>query len=194
MVNTTYITALYDIRSKDKRNHSGIEKRIELLKKLFSVNIPIVAFLDPEFEIFFKDNNLPTNVKCIYRPLNSFSIYLTLTTTEPKLELPENRSIEKDTIEFLALMNTKAEFVAEGSKFCETENVAWIDASIFHILNDEKRVKEYLETKNHTVEKIRIPGPIFQKTIDRNNLVKSVQWKYAGGYFICKREYSEIFL
>lgn len=185
--NCTFITALYNIGTPDSRNHSSLEKRIDLIKKLFSLDIPIIAFIDPEYRIFF-DNLNYQNVNIIYRSLETFTIWKLC--KEKTLSLPLTRNTGKDTNEFLILMNMKIDFVKEALDICSTPIVAWIDGSIFHIVSDEERVKKALEKEVNLGEKVRIPGPVrlSERVTPLTILENQIQWKFCGGYFQGKKE------
>jgi hypothetical protein len=86
-------------------------------------------------------------------------------------------------------MNTKIEFVKEALPYIDTENIAWIDGSIYHIISDENRVKGALEKEYELDTRIRIPGPIqiTKQTTPILTLANQIQWKFCGGYFQGKK-------
>jgi hypothetical protein len=190
--NITYVTALYDIQTPDTRSHSSFTQRLKYLEELFLLNIQIVAFIDPSYKEFI-DSSLYPNVTFIYRELNSFFIYSELTRSN--LNLPGSRNTGKDTKEFLSLMNTKIEFVKEAMSFCETEYIAWIDGSIYHIVNNKEKVKEGLEKRWTRDVNVCIPGPnrISENETPFDSLAYRIHWIYCGGFFVCKRGYVEEF-
>ena len=181
MTNITYVTALYSIETPDKRDHAKLDARIDLLKELFLLNIPIIAFLDPDYKDQY-DFSMYSNVKILYKPL---SFFLFWRLCKNPLHLPPMRNPGKDTQDFLALMNTKIEFVKEALEYINTPNVAWIDASIYHIISNKEKVKEALEKpvtlSNH---RVRIPGPnSLTNRIEFEELFYRIQWKFCGGFF-----------
>ena len=79
--------------------------------------------------------NTYSNVKII-RYLTKDELYINKLSLP--LKLPEYRNIEKDTEDYLKLMNNKIFFVEEASKvnIFNTEVFAWIDFRIFeHQMN-----------------------------------------------------------
>lgn len=191
--NCTFVTALYNIHTPDTRTHAGLEKRFDLLKRLFSLNISIIAFMDPEYHPLFDTKEYP-NVMVIYRPLESFLFWNMC--KNPSLILPSTRNTGKDTLEFLSLMNTKIEFVKEALSYCTTPVLAWIDGSIFHIIHDEERVKNALEKDANISENlIKIPGPVqlSSNSTPFHVLANHIQWKFCGGYFQGTRDGIENF-
>ena len=46
---------------------------------------------------------------------------------DENLEIPNERSTNKDTREYLSLMNTKVELLMRSSQVCEDETIMWID-------------------------------------------------------------------
>ena len=188
----TYITALYNIQTPDTRDHAGLQKRIDLLEKLFLLNIRIIAFMDPEYRDLIQENKYP-NVKIIYREIETFQIWKMC--HENKLELPNSRNTGKDTLGFLTLMNMKIEFVREGLEYCTTPIIGWIDGSIYHIVHNEENVKRVLEKEARVGNRIKIPGPI--KISEHETpiivLANQIQWKFCGGIFQGHREKIEEF-
>jgi hypothetical protein len=183
----TYVTALYNIHTPDSRNHSALQNRIDLLCKLFLLDSKIIAFLDPEYTGLINESLYP-NVKCIYRSLDTFLLWRKC--HEKSLDLPTSRNTGKDTVEFLALMNTKIEFVKEALEYCTTPIIGWIDGSIYHIVQDEEKVKRSLEKQAYVKNQIKVPGPnrLSPHATPIDILANQIQWKFCGGIFQGKKE------
>lgn len=181
---TTYVTALYGINTADVRAHSGTEKRIALLKQLLQVQAPFVVFLDPAYRELVDPQEFPHAV-FRYDPLQSFATH-TLLMKQP-LQLPVHRNQTKDTQEFLTLMNMKPEFLARAMPPTPTDYIAWIDASIFHVVRDVERVVAHLSAgvQRSLTRPLLLPG-CRRPTggASRDALAVHIHWTFCGGLFV----------
>jgi hypothetical protein len=192
-MNTTYVTALYEINTADARSHSSPEKRIALLKQLLQVQAPFVVFLDPVYRDLVDPQEFPHAV-FRYDPLQSFATH-TLLMTAP-LHLPGHRNQSKDTQEFLTLMNMKAEFVVRAGQHQPTEYVAWIDASIFHVVRDVEKVVAHLSAgvQRPLTTPLLLPG-CRRPTggVSSATLAQQIQWTFCGGLFVATPDGARLF-
>lgn len=173
------VTAYYDIYNKSER----FFLYLDLFYDLALSGLPILLFTDPSLVRKFRI--LPSNVRVIPMPLDSFELYnIGMSYTR---ELPSGRTPEKDTKEFFSLMNTKIEFIKRAMEFCEDETLIWIDYGILKIVKDKERVLERLKEVNGRVfKKFTFPG-CWQ--YGRGSSVESVSWRMAGGFFLTPRSY-----
>jgi len=186
----TYISALYDIASPDARTHSGSAQRIELLQRLLQTGVRIVVFLDPAYRNLI-DATVYPNATFQYDPLTSFATYASI-MAQP-LALPQSRNMSKDTQAFLALMNTKPEFLKRALPNVHTDYIAWIDSSIFHIVSDEARVVQHLtRTVSRPIPSgLLLPGPHDLRksgAVSEETVASRIVWYFAGGLFVATKE------
>lgn len=174
-----FITAYYDIYNKPER----FFQYLDLFYDLALSGLPILLFTDPSLVRKFRI--LPSNVRVIPMPLNTFELYnIGMSYTR---ELPSGRTPEKDTKEFFSLMNTKIEFIKRAMDFCEDETLIWIDYGILKIVKDQTRVLEKLKEVNGRVfKKMTIPGC---HSFGRHFTVEHVNWHYCGGLIIIPKSY-----
>jgi hypothetical protein len=178
-----FVTAYYDIYNKP----TSFMTYIYLFYDLVSSGIPITIFTDPslvsKFRIF------PSNLKVIGIPLEEFELYKI--SINYSGELPSQRNPEKDTKEFLALMNTKAEFVKKASELSDDDSFIWIDFGILKIINNVERFINKLKLINEKkYDKITIPGCWgFGAPFS----LDSVNWRFCGGFFVTPRKYVDTF-
>ena len=100
-------------------------------------------------------------------------------------KLPEERNIEKDTEDYLKLMNNKIFFVEEANKvnIFNTNVFAWIDFRIFHIITDNELVTKKLQDisiKKYDSNIIEFAGNWQNKNLELNK----INWRFLGGYFL----------
>jgi hypothetical protein len=96
--------------------------------------------------------------------------------------LPTQRTVEKDTKNFLILMNSKLEFLKRAADATDSTHYAWIDFSIFHVIKEGLETSAYLKMLAATPLQntcLLIPGcvdkylPPFTK----------ISWRFCGDLF-----------
>lgn len=177
------VTAYYDIYSSSK-----FSEYLELFKPLGESGLPIVVFTDEIHRHKFL--KFPESVKLIIRPLESFELYQIGSSYQR--ELPANRNKEKDTKNFLSLMNTKPEFIKNAFEiFPEEKTMMWIDFGILKIICNPQRCFDKIK-KIMSVEftKITIPGCW---SLGYPLSVDSIHWRFCGGFFIMPRHLMDEF-
>jgi hypothetical protein len=183
MVGQMLVTSFYDIYGRPDR----VMEYIYLFYDLAASGIPMILFTDPslvsKFRIF------PPTLHVIGLPLETFELYqIGMGFTGA---LPSTRSPEKDTKEFLSLMNTKIEFILRASEICEDNTFVWIDFGILKIVKNRERFINKLRLVNEmSFSKITIPGCW---GFGRPFSVDNVNWRFCGGLFVIPREYIEQF-
>ena len=125
------VTCYYDIYN----NPENITKYLELFDKLGNSGIPIILFTDPSTVSTFTSPSIPT-ITVIGIPLEMFELYSI--AIKYNGDLPSNRT-QKDTKEFLSLMNTKIEFIKKASELVNDNTFTWIDIGILKIVKNKDR-------------------------------------------------------
>jgi hypothetical protein len=166
----TYITSLYAVRD------AYLPALYKEFQELQEVCGPILVWTDTPLPFPTKDH-----VQVLLAPLESFASYIR--SMNPLL-LPQQRNQQKDTQEFLALMNTKVEMIWRALPYIKTSHVAWIDAGILKIVKDKPRVAKAFQ--NHSTfswpNRVAIPGCWKSPLV---NLYHTVSWRFCGGFFVC---------
>jgi hypothetical protein len=170
------VTALYDIYN----NPDKLQYYVDLFKDIANSGLSIIVFTDPSLEHLFAD--IPKNVTVYVESLRYFVLYsIAMSYTG---ELPLNRNHPKDTQEFLALMNTKVEFMRKAFSIINSEDdtYIWIDFGILKIITDRDAFINKLRIANaRKFDKITIPGCWnYGYTVNYDN----VQWRFCGGVII----------
>ncbi len=100
--------------------------------------------------------------------------------------LPATRNAQKDTAEFMALMNTKVEMVWAAAPYfpAGTTRVAWIDAGILKIVKNPTRGRAAFAAHSGAVwpaRSVAIPGcwpTVGPPSSD------AICWRFCGGFFV----------
>lgn len=180
-----YVSAFYRINNQEYSD--AILNRIQIL----SEEIPLYLFCSNEdAEKLASITNLTLHIK----ELDSFSIYNYI--LKHSTELPENRNLDKDTVEYMGLMNTKIEFLKLAKQNMEADNYIWIDAGISKIFRNPKETLSLFRLKmltQHLPTKIIIPGCRWPPTNNLRILTRGIYWHFCGGLFVVPSEFVERF-
>jgi hypothetical protein len=178
------VTALYDIYNTPEK----IDYYIGLFQDIIDAGLPLTVFTDPSLIHLFDNHTI--HFKIIAIPLNEFELYSTAMAYAG--ELPNTRTVTKDTQEFLALMNTKVEFIYKARQITPLEETyIWIDFGILKIIKDKAVFINKLRVANGRIfNKITIPGCWnYGCSVNYNN----VNWRFCGGVCIIPNRFVDIF-
>ena len=185
----TYVTAfmkIYDADPDELVNGKNLAIRMDYVKPLLDCKIPLIVFIS---QCFLE----PVRAACASNPNIQFRV-MELEETETyrllkpfETQIPANRNTEKDTFEFMVLMNAKAEFlnlVAESNPF-QTDQFAWVDFCIFHVLQNAPISKRKLEllcnAKLREDHPLAIPGCWNRREKAPRD---SIFWRFCGGFYM----------
>jgi len=174
------VTALYDIYN----NPEKVEYYVDLFQNIVESGLPLIVFTDPSLIHLFDNHTI--HFKIISLPLNEFELYSIAMSY--KGDLPSSRNVVKDTQEFLALMNTKIEFIYKATQIMPSdETYIWIDFGILKIINDRAAFINKLRIANERVfDKITIPGCW---SYGCNLKYDNVNWRFCGGVCIIPNKF-----
>lgn len=186
----TFVSAFIDL-NEDRKNYRSLNTYISLFKTLANSGISICLYLSPNLEnIGIELQELYSNVKFIKTvKLEEMQTYKIINELNPKL--PEKRCPIKDSLNYMILMNSKAEFVYNSSIInpFNTEHFAWIDFGICHVLSEPDIIlkKLYNFSTNNLIEKMLLfPICWSQEQSKKNlyNIKNNISWRFCGGFFI----------
>lgn len=197
---TTYVTCFVQIYDQEPNEHKGgIEWRLQRFRELANTGIYIIIYGD-EYTIPILQQTIlkeyPDTVKLDdsfhYRTSGViYNIIYKQQHTEQIHEIihmPSERNEKKDTMEYMALMNSKIEFVYQAMQWnpFATDYFAWIDFSISYIL---KHPQDTLHRLKEPVfppigEHIVFPGcPAQYENTPIGHLFHRICWLFLGGFF-----------
>lgn len=185
---TTFVTALFKIYDATCINGKTLEKRLEWFNHIAKCNIPIYLCIDEESATTIRPSfDGFTNI--YWKIMPSFKETWTFRKCEEFREkLPCERNVEKDTFEYLALMNAKTEFInlAISDDIFHTKQFAWIDFNVFHIIkNIEATSANIVHISQNLLANdcVIFPGCWDAGTCARS-LWTRINWRFCGGFFI----------
>lgn len=172
-----FVTALYPIREGYIQE---LATRFSELLKLLP-EVPIFVWTDREWSL------TDSRIVWLHFPLLSFQSFSRIQTSNPTL--PDIRNPTKDTLEYIALMNTKVEMIWRCVPYSsETiQNYVWIDAGITKIfkepLDNNQSILKLLQY-NVEFQRIQIPGCWGRRDSVSLDII---HWRFCGGFFILPR-------
>ena len=192
MSTLTFVTAYFEIYPPNSNNKSR-EMRFENFAKIARTGIPILVFTDPNslpcFNLFKDDSSC--NLKFRVLPFNELETYKQTIQTEVTT-LPETRCMKKDTLEFMILMNSKAELMkmAVDENPFNTTHFCWMDFSLLYVFKDVENSIQFLKdlsTKSFKPSVFAIPG-CWEKGQGTSHIWNSINWRFCGGFFLADKE------
>jgi hypothetical protein len=161
--NRTYLTTLGYLDLFKPFADSGIHFHVFLQKKLYEQYVEHIGHRDTIHITTFEFEEMPIYHECIGLPL------------------PTYRNLEKDTNEFMILMNSKTEFVKRAieNNVFQSTHFAWIDFGIYKII---KNVNTLQYLKDLVIEQPGLYMPVINNPYTFDFL--SVCWRFCGGFFI----------
>jgi hypothetical protein len=104
------------------------------------------------------------------------------------LSMPENRSQMKDTREYMALMNSKVEFMKDAvlRDPYGTTHFAWLDFSVNYTFKDSVSVFSELKTLGSFVPArgLFVPGCWENRGGTADSYCSYIRWRFCGGFFV----------
>ena len=167
-VDVIYVTALYKINT-----FSSPEKNLEEFTPFLTSGLPIIVFTDLELSL--------GSVECVHLPRTELKAF-----RQTEASLPEYRNKEKDTLEFLQLMNAKSEFLLRAKQQKLASVYVWFDFGILKII---KNKHQFLTSMKHAgslskESMVVFPGCISRESINFNTMFLCPIWRFCGGIVI----------
>lgn len=145
------VTCLYDIGHQEDR---VMELRY-LFEEIATSGLPITVCTESSLLPLF--TQVPSSVRILTLPKECLELYsIAMAYTG---DLPVHRNGSKDTKEYLALMNTKIEWLLRVSDIVEDDTFVWLDMGILKHIRDKGRFLEVLGQIHHqSFDKVVLPG------------------------------------
>lgn len=173
---TTFVTALIDLED-DQRVDKPLEKYIELFRMLNNNGLRFHLFLSPNYRDKFEVQNGVIE----YISLTDLDTY-----KHAPLGIPDIRTVECDTRNFLILLNAKSELMCRAiqSHMHHCTHYAWIDIGICHMFRTPLTTLRNLQQVANTefpASCLYIPGCWEKQSYVS---LSSVNWRFCGPFFL----------
>lgn len=158
--------------------------------------IKICLFVSNEFEDHVRDAMTGFSNVSIFSAKNIEDSWISTTVAgiDNDISLPENRSEEKDTKEFILSGHMKNELLLEivNENPFATTHFAWIDADIAKNFKNQKETRLYLQWLDKiTLSDKFITFPGCWPKLEKNkecDILNAVHWRFCGGFFMGDKE------
>jgi hypothetical protein len=197
----TYVTAYLNISGKTTVLNRTNEWRFEYFRQIATTGVSFCVFVGNDvYSDFMELANLYPNLH-VMPPVQWAELPIVQECMKyEELKLPETRHKEKDTAEYMMLINSKPYFVQEAMKVdpWKTTHFAWIDFSIAHVIRNVPASQDslrYLSKRSWKRPFFAIPGcwsPLTE--IQHPHFLNHIQWRFCGGFFIGDRASMERFV
>jgi hypothetical protein len=188
MSNITYVSCL--VALPDDR--ISIEQRLTWLQPLLDCSFNLVLFVDHTYAEHVKDT---ANITTKLIDVETLETFKSIRAANPRLPLVRNET--KDTVNFMALMNSKAELLVRAKPFVKTPYVAYIDAGISKVFKEPATLKRLETLQVHNIPLVLMPGCHPIKEVESFPFLwKGIHWMLSGGFFVvpmtCVDEFYEL--
>ena len=198
MSNNTFVTSWFSIYDDNElpNDNKTTQWRKEQFINILSTGVNICIYVSPEYyDQVLELSQEYSNLKIMkVMQLSETRAYQSCVNID--LFLPERRSEKKDTFEYMVIINSKFEFIAdavEKNPF-ESSHFIWIDFNITHVfrnLTSSLFFLKYLSEKTFKENLFAVAGykdKKFSKDGNMFNILEWVYWRYCGGFLILDKK------
>jgi len=176
------VTCLYDIGLQEDR---AMELR-NWFEDIAKSGLPITVCTESSLLPLFTD--VPSSVRVLTLPKECLELYSIAMAYQG--DLPAHRNRFKDTKEYLALVNTKIEWMCRVSEVVEDDTFVWLDMGILkHIRNKGRFLEEIRRIHSRPFDKMVLPGWADSPSFS----VDTVTSHFFGCFFVIPRRYLAAF-
>lgn|GEM_PF-19143 len=183
---TTFVTAFYVVKNYNAVGKST-KSYFEHFDKLVNTGIPIAVYISPQFEKQIKEIMVNYSNVQLLGLIDVEDSWTYQQINVEKIKLPTNRNPLKDSLEYMVSQNTKIECInktIETNPF-NTENFAWIDFGIFHVIKDIKKSTKMLEKMAYqNIKKNSLLFPGCWELSGKYDYINNINWNFCGGFFV----------
>ena len=198
---TTFVSTFMTIYDRPFQN-KDVNWRFNHFKRLCETGISLAVFCSrdvvPQFEeeILAKYSNVVLLEALDLSETWVYQTYNKVVNEGIEINMPNTRHPEKDTKEYLLLMNSKTELMIRAilKNPFQSTHYAWVDFNIFYIFREDinrQRATHMLQQISHqtpTTQFLMFPGCWGKDMVVENHLMNDVCWRFCGGFFIGSQE------
>ena len=176
----TFVTSFFHIYDEDYDAMKTIEWRISRFHEIARTGIKICLYISIDFI-----NLVPkeyANVSIIEAPTSFIA--------SETVELPQQRNIQKDTVKYMQVINSKTDFMSDAicRNTWSSTHFAWIDFNISHVFSNKERTIQFLRELDmyKLPDKCMLVPGCWNKydNINIGHVTECINWRFCGGFFI----------
>jgi len=185
MTNITFVTCYFHVVENEKKPASW---RLAHFEKIASLGLNICVYGDATTTPWLEQLAVKYPNICLLNILYDKTPIVRICQSKD-WDLPSNRNHEKDTREYLTLMNAKIEFVHDAilKNPFQTNHFAWMDFSmayLFHNPEDSLQKLQKLSQINLPTNFLAIPGCWSLDSFSIQHIKDKIHWRFCGTFFI----------
>jgi hypothetical protein len=197
---TTFVSAfvsIYPNSNPTTHPEKTLEKRIAYFEDIAKTGISICLYSCTVTKPLLIDmQSKYPNIKLMdfdYTNTETYKLCMSQTNTYPR-----QRDAAKDTLAYMALMNSKIVFMHHAISVnpWNSNTFAWIDFSIGYIFKNKdaslQKIVEISKIKLNDKYPLMIPG-CWGGILEESAILENIHWRFCGGFFIGKIEAIEMF-
>lgn len=163
-------------------------QRIAWLNPLITLSASLLLYVDSFFAPLVEP--LTKGSKVQIHPLEFHDLQTRRDILSANPQMPMHRNEQKDTLQYMCLMNAKAEVVAAAvaAGHVTTPFVAYIDSGISKVFKSPETIKEIETLSFRDIPFLLVPGCHTPQSISRDQLANQINWSYSGGFFVLPTE------
>jgi len=193
----TFVTVYMNIYPKSEQGERDMAWRFQQFAKIAETGIQLCVYVDESSE------ELLEQFIVLYPNIRKMRTWKTIQDTwtydicRPHLsmlKLPTHRNETKDTFEYMALMHTKMECMADAIREnpFESTHFAWIDFNIAHIfkhlVSSQSQLKS-ISMNQWSQSFLVMPGcwtelPEILEPPYVHTMLNTIHWRFCGGFFM----------
>jgi hypothetical protein len=194
--NITFVTVYMNIYSQKKEGHRDMAWRFQQFAKIAEMGIQLCVYIDESSEeLLDQFIELYPNLRKMRTWKSIQDTWVHKECSTYTLKFPQKRNLQKDTYEYMALMHTKMECMADAiqeNPFGST-HFAWIDFNIAHIFQHMEMSQTQLKrisTNDWSRSFLVMPGCWSALPTDMNTstILNTIHWRFCGGFFMGDRD------
>lgn len=192
----SFVTCFVQLYDNEPYPHKNASWRIEQFEYIASTGVNICVYGDENTTLLLTEtlNKFPNNVKLLILETGYKETPIYKLCLNPELKLPERRFEPKDTVEYMALMNTKIEFMNDAilKNPFHSNAFAWMDFSMAYLFGNKNESLAILkELADRPVLKPMMAVPGCWQPIPPNNssaIINNIHWRFCGTFFMGDKE------
>lgn len=189
--NISFVTAFIDIYKDGTIDNKTIEWRCNKFREIADIGLPIIIFVCKHTQPYIEFLKTEFENITILEVLTIEDTWVYKNSESIEFTLPFYRNTKKDTLEYMYLRNSKAEFLYKAIEAnpWKSTHFAWIDFSISYIFKEPERTFEYVKifAQRKMSEKcVVVPGCWRDKIslTDKDSYMNNIVWRFCGGFLL----------
>ena len=180
----TFVTSFFHIYDQEYDTNKTVAWRVERFREIADSGIKICLYVSAD-QIHLIPREYP-NVHVIESP----KLFVEAVCENMDLQLPQQRSILKDTAKYMYVINSKTDLMTDAIQrnAWDSTHFAWIDFNISHVFSEKARTLRFLKDLDQYEfpEKcMLIPGCWTKyNNLNIGHVTECIYWRFCGGFFI----------